>query len=231
MCSPQIPMKSHCDHKKIPQPRRLNKPAEQIAKRVDRLMRHEQRDMSDAAFEVLLVATLALTICHRALAKRLLLERNASDDFENAMAQKLTEKTLRHGFTMQRLAVPCVNERRGLAFFDLNNYTTSYKIKHEGHKLSLGTTTVQAQFAAGPKDLTVSLYQAVTLLLFNGLGTTCRSQELSPNTSQARTLLRQACFDTRESSWPMLCQLGHTLGVMERTLINSFKQEATMSGM
>ncbi|KAG2336918.1 hypothetical protein BDR05DRAFT_79618 [Suillus weaverae] len=49
-------------------------------------MRHEQRDMSDAAFEVF------RRICHRALAKRLLLERNASDDFENAMAQKLTEK-------------------------------------------------------------------------------------------------------------------------------------------
>jgi cullin-4 len=54
---------------------------------------------------------------------------------------------------------------------DLNNYTIFYKIKHQGHKLvwdhSLGTATVKARFAAGPKDLTVSLYQAVVLLLFN----------------------------------------------------------------
>lgn len=54
---------------------------------------------------------------------------------------------------------------------DLNHYTTFYKIKHQGHKLdldhSLGTATVKARFAAGPKDLTVSLYQAVVLLLFN----------------------------------------------------------------
>jgi cullin-4 len=54
---------------------------------------------------------------------------------------------------------------------ELNNYTTFYKIKHQGHKLvwdhALGTATVKARFSAGPKDLTVSLYQAVVLLLFN----------------------------------------------------------------
>jgi hypothetical protein len=54
---------------------------------------------------------------------------------------------------------------------DLNYYTTFYKTKHQGHKLdwdhSLGTVTLKARFAAGPKDLTVGLYQAIVLLLFN----------------------------------------------------------------
>jgi len=60
--------------------------------------------MSDDAFEVLLDAALALyrftddkdvlrTFYHRALAKRLLLERSASDDFEKAMLKKLKEST------------------------------------------------------------------------------------------------------------------------------------------
>jgi cullin-4 len=84
---------------------RRNKPAELIAKHVDRLMRHGQRGVSDAAFEALLDAALALyrftddkdvfrTFYHRALAKRLLLERSASDDFEKTMLKKLKESTL-----------------------------------------------------------------------------------------------------------------------------------------
>ena len=54
---------------------------------------------------------------------------------------------------------------------DLLHYTTFYKAKHQGHKLewdhSLGTATIKARFDAGNKDLSVSLYQAVVLLLFN----------------------------------------------------------------
>ncbi|KAG2753458.1 Cullin-domain-containing protein [Suillus brevipes Sb2] len=201
---------------------RRNKPAEQIAKHVDRLMRHGQRGISDAAFEALLDAALALyrftddkdvfrTFYHRALAKRLLLERSASDDFEKAMLKKLKEKydpefgmgdhmfndlalsrdimreyhaRITGGSTAQKLSV-MVLQRSVWPFqerktdvdlpssmqAELNNYTTFYKIKHQGHKLvwdhSLGTATVKARFAAGPKDLTVSLYQAVVLLLFN----------------------------------------------------------------
>ncbi|KIK46093.1 hypothetical protein CY34DRAFT_800793 [Suillus luteus UH-Slu-Lm8-n1] len=201
---------------------RRNKPAEQIAKHVDRLMRHGQRGISDAAFEALLDAALALyrftddkdvfrTFYHRALAKRLLLERSASDDFEKAMLKKLKEKydpefgmgdhmfndlalsrdimreyhaRITGGSTAQKLSV-MVLQRSVWPFrerktdvdlpssmqAELNNYTTFYKVKHQGHKLvwdhALGTATVKARFAAGPKDLTVSLYQAVVLLLFN----------------------------------------------------------------
>ena len=54
---------------------------------------------------------------------------------------------------------------------DLLDYAAFYKAKHQGHKLewdhSLGTATIKARFGAGNKDLTVSLYQAVVLLLFN----------------------------------------------------------------
>ncbi|KAG1741864.1 Cullin family-domain-containing protein [Suillus paluster] len=201
---------------------RRNKPAEQIAKHVDRLMRHGQRGMSDTAFEAMLDAALALyrftddkdvfrTFYHRALAKRLLLERSASDDFEKAMLKKLKEKYdpefgmgdhmfndlalsrdimreyhARIGdessaqnlsvMVLQRSVWPFLARKKDvdLPFWmqaDLNNYTTFYKIKHQGHKLDwdhfLGTATLKARFAAGPKDLTVSLYQAVVLLLFN----------------------------------------------------------------
>ncbi|KAG0701950.1 Cullin family-domain-containing protein [Suillus ampliporus] len=192
---------------------RRNKPAEQIAKHVDRLMRHGQRGMSDAAFEALFTddKDVFRTFYHRALAKRLLLERSASDDFEKAMLKKLKEKydpefgmgdhmfndlalsrdimreyQARIGddssvqqlsvMVLQRSVWPFLARKKDVDLplwmqVDLKNYTTFYKVKHQGHKLdwdhSLGTATVKARFAAGPKDLTVSLYQAVVLLLFN----------------------------------------------------------------
>ncbi|KAG2358657.1 hypothetical protein BDR07DRAFT_1452647 [Suillus spraguei] len=139
-----------------------------------------------------------------ALAKRLLLERSASDDFEKAMLKKLKEKydpefgmgdhmfndlalsrdSCGNVSSLQNISV-MVLQRSVWPFHardtdvdlpssmqaDLDNYTSFYKIKHQGHKLewdhSLGIATVKARFAAGPKDLTVSLYQAVVLLLFN----------------------------------------------------------------
>lgn len=82
---------------------RRNKPAEMIAKYLDKVMRKGQRGASDADFEALLDSALGLyrftndkdvfrTFYHRALAKRLLLERSASDDFEKAMLKKLKER-------------------------------------------------------------------------------------------------------------------------------------------
>lgn len=82
---------------------RRNKPAEMIAKYIDKIMRKGQRGASDEAHEALLDSVLALyrftddkdvfrTFYHRALAKRLLLEKSASDDFEKAMLKKLKER-------------------------------------------------------------------------------------------------------------------------------------------
>ncbi len=54
---------------------------------------------------------------------------------------------------------------------DLRRYVLFYKTKHQGHKLdwdhSLGTASLRARFKAAEKELSVSLYQAVVLLLFN----------------------------------------------------------------
>lgn len=79
---------------------RRNKPAEMIAKYVDKAMRKGQGSTSDAEFQALLDSALALyrftddkdvfrTFYHRSLAKRLLLDKTASDDFEIAMLKKL----------------------------------------------------------------------------------------------------------------------------------------------
>lgn len=88
---------------------RRNKPAEMIAKYLDKAMRKGQKGASDTAFEALLDSVLGLyrfthdkdvfrTFYHRALAKRLLLERSASDDFEKTILKRLKERKLNPWF-------------------------------------------------------------------------------------------------------------------------------------
>ena len=54
---------------------------------------------------------------------------------------------------------------------ELSAYANYYKQRHTGHALdwdhALGTVTMMARFASAPKELSLSLYQAVVLLLFN----------------------------------------------------------------
>jgi cullin-4 len=54
---------------------------------------------------------------------------------------------------------------------ELTKYGDYYKSKHSGHILdwdhSLGTATLKARFNPGVKELSVSLHQAIVLLLFN----------------------------------------------------------------
>ena len=54
---------------------------------------------------------------------------------------------------------------------ELTKYDEHYKSKHSGRILDwihpLGTAILKARFKAGTKELSVSLYQAVVLLLFN----------------------------------------------------------------
>lgn len=54
---------------------------------------------------------------------------------------------------------------------NIEKFTEFYKTQHKGRKLSfdhaLGNAVLKAQFKAGSKDLTVSLYQTLVLLLFN----------------------------------------------------------------
>ncbi|KAI6096574.1 hypothetical protein EDD16DRAFT_1672061 [Pisolithus croceorrhizus] len=173
-----------------------NKPAELIAKHLDRLMRRGQRDMSDVEFDQLLDSG---HFYHRALARRLLLERSASDDFEKAMLKKLKEKydpefgMGDHMFNDLALSRDLLHEYRGRLAEGMSHwpfasrkkdvdlplwmqselaaYVKFYKSKHQGHKLdwdhSIGTATLKSRFSSATKDLTVSLYQAVVLLLFN----------------------------------------------------------------
>ena len=53
----------------------------------------------------------------------------------------------------------------------LERFSAFYTLKHKQRKLdwfhSLGTVTLTGRFPAGGKELSVSLYQAVILLLFN----------------------------------------------------------------
>ncbi len=68
---------------------------------------------------------------------------------------------------------------------DLDAYRDFYRIKHQGHKLdwdhALGTATLKARFKNAEKELSVSLHQAVVLLLFN------ENDELSVAEIQAQT--------------------------------------------
>lgn len=84
--------------------KRRNKPAEMIAKYLDRAMRKGQKDATDTEFMTLLGKVLQLyrftddkdvfrTYYMRALAKRLLLSRSANDAFEIAVLKKLTDGT------------------------------------------------------------------------------------------------------------------------------------------
>ena len=87
---------------------RRNKPAEMIAKYLDKAMRKGQKGKDDSTFAAELNRVLALyrftddkdvfrTFYHRALAKRLLLEKSASDDFEKSVLKKLKEGKLGFG--------------------------------------------------------------------------------------------------------------------------------------
>ncbi len=81
---------------------RRNKPAEMIAKYLDKAMRKGQKGKEEVDFMSELDRVLTLyrytddkdvfrTFYHRALAKRLLLEKSASDDFEKMILKKLKE--------------------------------------------------------------------------------------------------------------------------------------------
>ncbi|KAH9850620.1 Cullin-domain-containing protein [Lenzites betulinus] len=204
---------------------RRNKPAEMLAKHLDRAMRRGQKGKRDEDYAAELDAVLALyrftedkdvfrAFYQRALARRLLLGRSASDDFERAVLKKLRDqydsefgtsdgmftdlalsRDLMNDFleqqrkkgelgTTQKLNV-MVLQRSNWPFSarkkdidlplwmqdDLIAYTEFYKKHHQGHKLdwdhALGTATMRARFKAGEKELSVSLYQAAMLLLFN----------------------------------------------------------------
>ncbi|KAG6844878.1 hypothetical protein H0H87_002823 [Tephrocybe sp. NHM501043] len=201
---------------------RRNKPAEMIAKYIDHAMRKGQNALSQDEYEATLDAALALyrftddkdvfrTFYHRSLAKRLLLQKSASDEVEASMLKKLREqydpdfgmgedmfKDLQLSrdamrdyhmkldsnssghklsvMVLQRSAWPFTVQKTSVDLppnmqADLTAFANYYRNRHTGHILdwdhALGTATLTARFNAGKKELSVSLYQAVVLLLFN----------------------------------------------------------------
>jgi len=81
---------------------RRSKPAEMIAKYLDKAMRKGQGESTDTDFDTTLTNVLELyrfsedkdvfrTFYHRSLAKRLLLGKSASNDFEIGMLKKMKE--------------------------------------------------------------------------------------------------------------------------------------------
>ncbi|KAN0136347.1 Cullin family domain containing protein [Lactarius tabidus] len=206
--------------------KRRNKPAELIARHIDKIMRKGQGSSGEEAFNQQLDALLALyrftadkdvfrAFYHRALAKRLLLGRSASDDAEKAMLKKLKEDYdpefsmgdhMFRDLALSRDSVTEYHKRLGperaaeqrlttmvlqQSFWpfssrgaqdaviptsmqaELDAFAAFYNEKHQGHKIewnhALGTVTLRAHFAMGQKELSVSLYQAVVLLLFNDM--------------------------------------------------------------
>ncbi|KAF7367229.1 CULLIN-2 domain-containing protein [Mycena sanguinolenta] len=200
---------------------RRNKPAEMIARHLDKLMRKGQGAMSDAEFEVLLDSALGLYrftddkdvfrgFYLRALAKRLLLERSASQDFESAVLKKLKDQydpefslgeemfsdlTLSRelmveynnklpadaprrlsAMVLKPAAWPYSTQDQNIVLpsdmlLELDAFGKFYKTKHSNRKLipqyNVASATIIGHFKAGKKELSVSLHQAIILLLFN----------------------------------------------------------------
>jgi cullin 4 len=102
---------------------RKGAPAEMLAKHVDRLMRKGHQGSSDEEFGERLDAALSLyrftddkdvfrTFYHRALAKRLLLGRSASDDFEKKVLKKLKERMSERLFVYTLPLISFINRVR-----------------------------------------------------------------------------------------------------------------------
>ncbi|EAU93657.2 Cullin-4B [Coprinopsis cinerea okayama7 len=200
---------------------RRNKPAEMIAKYLDKQLRKGQKGMKDAEFQAELSRVLPLyrftedkdvfrTFYHRMLSKRLLLGKSASTDIEKWMLKQLKDKydpefgtaedmfkdlnlsrDLVEGFhrkndnpeslklnvmVLQQSVWPFSRPQTDVDLpvemqDQLIKFTEYYKDQHQGRTLhwdpALGTVSLRASFKAGVKELSVSLYQAIILLLFN----------------------------------------------------------------
>ncbi|KAG8962287.1 hypothetical protein FRC03_004399 [Tulasnella sp. 419] len=212
---------------------RKRKPAEMIAKYIDTAMRKGQREESEDDFWKELDAVLGLyrftpdkdvfrTFYERALARRLLMAKSASDDFEKEVIRRLKEgydpefgkgeekfkdlalskdlmEEYKHQLARSHSGIKSENltmsamvlqysswpfkKWKGKVHLptDMQNsivgFETFYKKKHQRHVLdwnhSLGSAVLTARFNDGEgngteiKELSVSLLQAVVVLLFN----------------------------------------------------------------
>ncbi|VDL79956.1 unnamed protein product [Nippostrongylus brasiliensis] len=174
---------------------RGNKPAELIAKYMDARLRSANKEASDEQLDQLMNKVITLfrfiqgkdvfeVFYKKDLAKRLLLGRSASVDAEKIMLSKLRQEC-GAGFTQKLEGMfrdMELSKDLGVAFRNVNVphhlscslqlYEKFYDSRHTGRKLQwqprLGQCVLKANFRRGvQKELKVSLFQAIVLLLFN----------------------------------------------------------------
>ncbi|KAK7207098.1 Cullin family-domain-containing protein [Myxozyma melibiosi] len=241
--------------------KRQSVPAEMIAKYVDELLRAGNKQMDDKELETRMWGVLILfrfiegkdvfeAFYKRDLAKRLLLNRSASDDAERNMLTLLKDEC-GTSFTQKLEGMFRDTEisRDFMASFKNSKYSTAketgidlyvnalsqafwpyypdttlvlppemntalesfqqfYFSKQTGRKISwrhvLGHCVVKAQFPKGKKELSMSLFQTVVLLLFNDVddGKSLTYEQIKTATdlddkNLTRTLQSLACGKVR----------------------------------
>lgn len=206
--------------------KRRNKPAELVAKFLDRKLRSRKKDMTDEELDHLMDKLMVIfrfiqgkdvfeAFYKKDLAKRLLLGRSTNVDAEKAMISKLKSvcgaaftNKLESMFKDTELSKELMKMFQGskevMAFEQRTNMSVSvnvlttgawpaypdhscvlpekmmeaqrlfasfYESRHSGRRLAwqpvLGQCVLAAYFPKGKKELSVSLYQALILLLFN----------------------------------------------------------------
>ncbi|KAK9334151.1 Cullin family-domain-containing protein [Lipomyces starkeyi] len=242
--------------------KRQNVPAEMIAKYIDDILRVGNKEMEDDEMKVRMDRVLVLfrfiqgkdvfeAFYKKDLAKRLLLNKSASDDAERSMLSRLKTEC-GTGFTQKLegmfkdielskdfmtsfknskyvtnkndggidLYVNALSQAFWPSYPDvplilpphmaeaLENFKTFYLTKQTGRRLtwrhSLGHCVVKADLPKGKKELSMSLFQTVVLLLFNDVsdGKSLTYEEVKAATSLddrelVRTLQSLACGKIR----------------------------------
>ncbi|KAK9454522.1 Cullin family-domain-containing protein [Dipodascopsis uninucleata] len=242
--------------------KRQNTPAEMIAKYLDQILRAGNKQLEDTELDDRMKKVLILfrfingkdvfeAFYKKDLAKRLLLNKSASDDAERNMllllktecgmgfTQKLegmfkdieiskdfmaSFKDSKHSSSRREGGIDLFVNALSQAFWPsypdvrlmlppdmaeaLESFKTFYLTKQTGRNLSwrhsLGHCVVKANLPKGKKELSMSLFQTVVLLLFNDItdGKTLSYEEIKTGTALedkelARTLQSLACGKIR----------------------------------
>uniref|UniRef100_A0A673W9U3 Cullin-4B n=1 Tax=Salmo trutta TaxID=8032 RepID=A0A673W9U3_SALTR len=168
--------------------KRPNKPAELIAKHVDSKLRAGNKEATDEELEKMLDKIMIIfrfiygkdvfeAFYKKDLAKRLLVGKSASVDAEKSMLSKLKHECgaaftskLEGMFKDMELSKDIMVQFKQMVRLQ-EIFKTFYLGKHSGRKLqwqsTLGHCVLKAEFKEGRKELQVSLFQTLVLLMFN----------------------------------------------------------------
>ncbi|XP_077141197.1 cullin-4B isoform X2 [Ranitomeya variabilis] len=168
--------------------KRPNKPAELIAKYVDSKLRTGNKEATDEELEKMLDKIMIIfrfiygkdvfeAFYKKDLAKRLLVGKSASVDAEKSMLSKLKHECgaaftskLEGMFKDMELSKDIMVHFKQMVKLQ-EIFKTFYLGKHSGRKLqwqsTLGQCVLKAEFNEGKKELQVSLFQTLVLLMFN----------------------------------------------------------------